>query len=146
MCVHLATTGHVCPSSHYWTCGQTEHGNMLLFLTIYISYCWYHWPVEKQPPPKLVHGPGFVDCYHDVTLTYLLWLERCDRPNCWTALSALHGSSNVRWTRRRWLPTRRSAWREIPDSTRSRSQAYSYRRSSHKIIQSSTTIVANPRG
>ena len=32
------------------------------------------------------------------------------RPNCWMALSALHGSSSVMWQRRRWLGTRRSAW------------------------------------
>lgn len=33
----------------------------------------------------------------------LAWLERCERPNCWIALSALHGSSSVMWMRRRWL-------------------------------------------
>ena len=42
---------------------------------------------------------------------------RCERPICWIALSALHGSSSVMWTRLRWLVQRlwfRSAWSEIP--------------------------------
>ncbi|TNN41605.1 hypothetical protein EYF80_048220 [Liparis tanakae] len=38
-----------------------------------------------------------------------------DSPNCWMALSALHGSSKVMWTRRRWFFTRLSACREIPE-------------------------------
>lgn len=36
-------------------------------------------------------------------------------PNCCIALSALHGSSSVMWTLRRWFFTRRSACREIPE-------------------------------
>lgn len=34
-----------------------------------------------------------------------VWLERCERPNCWMALSADQGSSSVRWHRRRWFST-----------------------------------------
>jgi len=45
---------------------------------------------------------------------YLDWLERWDRPSCWTALSALHASSTVRCTRRRPLPALVSACRDIP--------------------------------
>lgn len=36
-------------------------------------------------------------------------------PNCCIALSALHGSSSVMWTLRRWFFTRRSACSEIPE-------------------------------
>ena len=46
--------------------------------------------------------------------SYLDWLDRCERPSCWTALSALQGSSTVRCTRLRWLPTRWSACSEMP--------------------------------
>jgi len=46
--------------------------------------------------------------------TYLDWLERCDRPSCCTALSALHANSTVRCTRRRWLPALVSACSDIP--------------------------------
>ena len=49
--------------------------------------------------------------------SYLDWLERCDRPSCCTALSALHANSTVRCTRRRWLPALVSACRDIPSVT-----------------------------
>lgn len=42
-------------------------------------------------------------------------LNSTDSPNCWTALSALHGISRVMWTRLFWFGTRLSAWREIPE-------------------------------
>jgi hypothetical protein len=48
--------------------------------------------------------------------SYLDWFDLCDRPNCWTALSALQGNSTVRWTRRRWLGTLKSACKDIPGS------------------------------
>ena len=48
--------------------------------------------------------------------TCLDWLERCDLPSCWTALSALQANSTVRWTRRRWLDTRVSECRDIPSN------------------------------
>ena len=35
----------------------------------------------------------------------LVWLLRCERPNCCIALSADQGSSSVRWHRRRWFFT-----------------------------------------
>jgi len=34
------------------------------------------------------------------------WLDLCDRPSCWIALSALHGSSMVRCILRLWFATR----------------------------------------
>ncbi len=42
------------------------------------------------------------------------WLERWLRPSCWMALSADQGSSQVRWTRRRWLAASALACRDIP--------------------------------
>mmetsp|Transcript_7569 Transcript_7569/g.23809 ORF Transcript_7569/g.23809 Transcript_7569/m.23809 type:complete len:295 (+) Transcript_7569:1373-2257(+) len=57
------------------------------------------------------------------------WFDRCDRPNCWIALSADHGSSSVMCTRRRRFVTRAwfSAWSEIPDDAASEIIATSFR-------------------
>lgn len=54
------------------------------------------------------------------------WLDRCERPSCWIALSALQGSSMVQCTRRRWflnaLSTRVGKtdgirWERVSDAT-----------------------------
>ena len=42
-------------------------------------------------------------CWAKTRCPHPTWLERWVRPNCWMALSALQGSSSVRWQRRRWL-------------------------------------------
>ena len=42
------------------------------------------------------------------------WLERWLRPSCWMALSALQGSSQVKWTRRARLSASALACREMP--------------------------------
>ena len=42
------------------------------------------------------------------------WLERWVRPSCWIALSADHGSSIVKWRRRRRFLAECAAWREMP--------------------------------
>mmetsp|Transcript_42121 Transcript_42121/g.80583 ORF Transcript_42121/g.80583 Transcript_42121/m.80583 type:complete len:388 (+) Transcript_42121:1225-2388(+) len=42
------------------------------------------------------------------------WLLRWERPNCWMALSADHGSSNVMCSRRRWFAARLSACKLMP--------------------------------
>mmetsp|Transcript_33641 Transcript_33641/g.101572 ORF Transcript_33641/g.101572 Transcript_33641/m.101572 type:complete len:282 (-) Transcript_33641:211-1056(-) len=55
------------------------------------------------------------------------WFDRCDRPNCWIALSADHGSSSVMCTRRRWFPTTRLACNEIPADAASEMMATNFR-------------------
>ena len=57
-----------------------------------------------------------------VDATYL-W----DRPNCWMALSALQGSSRVRWHRLLWLPTLLSACRLMPTEAASLMMAMCFR-------------------
>mmetsp|Transcript_45285 Transcript_45285/g.92434 ORF Transcript_45285/g.92434 Transcript_45285/m.92434 type:complete len:288 (+) Transcript_45285:1918-2781(+) len=54
------------------------------------------------------------------------WFDRWLRPICCTALSALHGSSRVMWTRWRWFFTRRSAWSEMPVEAASLMMATSF--------------------
>mmetsp|Transcript_79161 Transcript_79161/g.191468 ORF Transcript_79161/g.191468 Transcript_79161/m.191468 type:complete len:316 (+) Transcript_79161:1317-2264(+) len=55
-----------------------------------------------------------------------IWLERCVRPHCWMAWSALHGSSSVMCTRRRRFCTRRSACSEMPEEAASEMMATSF--------------------
>lgn len=43
------------------------------------------------------------------------WTSVTCLPNCWIALSALHGNSSVICTRRRWFIARLSACRDIPE-------------------------------
>ena len=53
--------------------------------------------------------PNHMETAQRTVLVDIYW------PNCCMALSALHGSSSVMWTLRRWFFTRRSACREIPE-------------------------------
>lgn len=43
------------------------------------------------------------------------WNSVYNLPNCWIALSALHGNSKVMWTLRLWFLALRSACNEIPE-------------------------------
>lgn len=83
--------------------------NLTKYLNLRYNYCLL--PLWEGKPwifSRVLHINTLV---YEKTLTWLdLWL----RPNCWTALSALQGSSSVRCRRRFWLAARLSACSEIP--------------------------------
>ena len=73
---------------------------------------------KRRSPPRLVEHITYIG--PDVWL--LLWV----RPSCWIALSALHGSSMVTWTLRRWFGSSLRAWREMPVDAASEMMATSF--------------------
>ena len=54
------------------------------------------------------------------------WLDLWLRPSCWMALSALQGSSHVKWTRRLWFEASALACREMPVLAASATMATSF--------------------
>ena len=127
-------------------------------LKIWIKYCWQSWNnilYDTLPivPPNILFRKSFVlthnivDRLHFTQVKFEIYkLFRCfntgklvikelvtkpfvlNSPNCWIALSALHGSSSVMWTRRFWLISRLSACREIPELAASEMMAMFWNR------------------